>query len=153
MKSLKFPNPIFFYILSGGSNRSQYTLVFDENSGLQKIQTPRGHFHGFNLKSSVGLTRFQYQAPWLEGPDLAFELMYNGQGQILRKRMASKGHEHVTYTYDGNDMLKKIMVGETESELGNLFCSLNNCKVNSVQESCAKCFAVHLLKFEIWQIT
>ena len=64
--------------------------------------------------------RFQYQAPWLEGPDLAFELMYNGQGQILRKRMASKGHEHVTYTYDGNDMLKKIMVGETESELGNL---------------------------------
>ena len=102
-------------------------MVFDENSGLQKIQTPRGHFHGFNLKSSVGLTRFQYQAPWLEGPDLAFELMYNGQGQILRKRMASKGHEHVTYTYDGNDMLKKIMVGETESELGNLFCSLNNC--------------------------
>ena len=116
---------------------------------MQKIQTPRGHFHGFNLKSSVGLTRFQYQAPWLEGPDLAFELMYNGQGQILRKRMASKGHEHVTYTYDGNDMLKKIMVGETESELGNLFCSLNNCKVNSVQEACAKCFAVHLLKFEI----
>ena len=100
-------------------------MVFDENSGLQKIQTPRGHFHGFNLKSSVGLTRFQYQAPWLEGPDLAFELMYNGQGQILRKRMASKGHEHVTYTYDGNDMLKKIMVGETESELGNSFCSLN----------------------------
>ena len=118
---------LFHSILLGGSNRSQYTMVFDENSGLQKIQTPRGHFHGFNLKSSVGLTRFQYQAPWLEGPDLAFELMYNGQGQILRKRMASKGHEHVTYTYDGNDMLKKIMVGETESELGNLFCSLNNC--------------------------
>ena len=62
--------------------------------------------------------------------------------------MASKGHEHVTYTYDGNDMLKKIMVGETESELGNLFCSLNNCK-----ESCAKCFLVYLLKFEILQIT
>ena len=41
--------------------------------------------------------------------------------------MASKGHEHVTYTYDGNDMLKKIMVGETESELGNLICSQNNC--------------------------
>ena len=55
-----------------------------------------------------------------DGPDLAFELMYNGQGHILRKRMAAKGHEHVTYTYDGNDMLKKIMVGETESELGNL---------------------------------
>ena len=123
---------LFHSILLGGSNRSQYTMVFDENSGLQKIQTPRGHFHGFNLKSSVGLTRFQYQAPWLEGPDLAFELMYNGQGQILRKRMASKGHEHVTYTYDGNDMLKKIMVGETESELGNLFCSQNNCTYISV---------------------
>ena len=26
-------------------------------------------------------------------------------------------------------------------------------KVNSVQESCAKCFAVHMLKFEILQIT
>ena len=66
----------------------------------------------------MGLTRFQYQAPWLQGPDLAFEVMYNGQGQILRKRMPSKGNEHVTYTYDENDMLKKIMVGETESELG-----------------------------------
>ena len=27
------------------------------------------------------------------------------------------------------------------------------CKVNSVQEACAKCFAVHLLKFEILQTT
>ena len=26
-------------------------------------------------------------------------------------------------------------------------------KVNSVQEACAKCFAVHLLKFEILQVT
>ena len=26
-------------------------------------------------------------------------------------------------------------------------------KVNSVQEACAKCFAVHLLKFEILQTT
>ena len=26
-------------------------------------------------------------------------------------------------------------------------------KVNSVQEACAKCFAVHILKFEILQIT
>ena len=24
-------------------------------------------------------------------------------------------------------------------------------KVNSVQEACAKCLAVHILKFEIWQ--
>ena len=28
-----------------------------------------------------------------------------------------------------------------------------HCKVNSVQEACAKCFEVHLLKFEILQIT
>ena len=27
------------------------------------------------------------------------------------------------------------------------------CKVNSVQEACAKCFAVHILKFEILKIT
>ena len=27
------------------------------------------------------------------------------------------------------------------------------CKVNSVQEACAKCFAVHILKFEILQTT
>ena len=26
-------------------------------------------------------------------------------------------------------------------------------KVNSVQEACEKCFAVHVLKFEIWQNT
>ena len=27
------------------------------------------------------------------------------------------------------------------------------CKVNSVEEACAKCFAVHILEFEILQIT
>jgi hypothetical protein len=27
------------------------------------------------------------------------------------------------------------------------------CKVNSVQEACAKCFTVHILEFEILQIT
>ena len=27
------------------------------------------------------------------------------------------------------------------------------CKVSSVREPCAKCFVVHVLKFEIWQIT
>ena len=30
-------------------------------------------------------------------------------------------------------------------------CSTCNFKVNSVQEACAKCFAVHILKFEIFQ--
>ena len=33
----------------------------------------------------------------------------------------------------------------------NLKCQM--CKVNSVQEACAKCFAAHMLKFEIMQIT
>ena len=28
---------------------------------------------------------------------------------------------------------------------------MNDTKVNSVQEACAKCFAVHILKFEILQ--
>lgn len=93
--------------------------MFEESQGgLSKIQTPRGHFHSFNLKSSLGLMRFQYQAPWLEEPSLAFEIMYNGQGQMVRKRMPSKGQEQVTYTYDENQNLKKIMSGETESELG-----------------------------------
>ena len=27
------------------------------------------------------------------------------------------------------------------------------CKVNSLQEACAKCFAAHMVKFEIMQIT
>ena len=36
----------------------------------------------------------------------------------------------------------------------NIFCEMEWwCKVNSVQEACAKCFVVHILKFEILQIT
>ena len=35
----------------------------------------------------------------------------------------------------------------------SVFLSLRNCKVNSVQEACAKCFGVHILRFEILQIT
>ena len=35
-----------------------------------------------------------------------------------------------------------------------IFWKLKNlCKVNSVQEVCAKCFAVHILKFEVLQMT
>ena len=32
------------------------------------------------------------------------------------------------------------------------YLKLVECKVNSVQEACAKCFAVHILRFEIFQI-
>jgi len=34
-----------------------------------------------------------------------------------------------------------------------LCLTYSNGKVNSVQEACAKCFAVQILKFEILQIT
>ena len=36
---------------------------------------------------------------------------------------------------------------------GGRFCFNSKPKVNPVQEACAKCFAVHILKFEILQIT
>ena len=39
---------------------------------------------------------------------------------------------------------------QTVVEIWNI---LAKCKVNSVQEACAKCFAVHMLKFEILQTT
>ena len=35
----------------------------------------------------------------------------------------------------------------------NFTFHIKSCKVNSVQEACAKCFLVHILKFEILQIT
>ncbi len=106
-------------VIGLGGNKSQYRLTYqDTYGGLSKIQTPRGHFHSFKIKADLGLLRFQYRAPWLQEESLAFEVMYNGQGQILRKRMPSKGGEAVTFTYDLNDNLKKVMAGETESELG-----------------------------------
>ena len=112
VKSISFSS--FFVPLDDGL----YSLFY-ENGGLAKVQTPRGHFHTFSQKASVGLMRFQYQGPWIQDATLAFELMFNGQGQILRQRLPSKGSQHVTYTYDDNGLLKKIMVGETESELGH----------------------------------
>ena len=38
-------------------------------------------------------------------------------------------------------------------EIFFMFFQINLCysKVNSVQEACAKCFAIHILKFEILQ--
>ena len=75
----KNPNMVSFL------DEAQYSLFY-ENGGLAKVQTPRGHFHTFSQKSSVGLQRFQYQGPWIQDPNLAFELMYNSKGQILRQR-------------------------------------------------------------------
>ena len=45
--------------------------------------------------------------------------MFDSRGQLIRQRLPSKGAQHVSYTYDANGLLKKIMVGETESELGH----------------------------------
>ena len=102
------------------NKKSKYEMVYDDvNGGLKRVKTPMGHFYDFNLKSSVGLMRFQVRFPWITETDLAFELMYNGLGQIMRKRMPSKDHQHVTYAYgSNNNMLRKIMAGETESEFG-----------------------------------
>ena len=62
----------------------------------------------------------------------------------------------MTYIYflsvakKGTDSLKilKRIYGDK-----NLNPKIEMGKVNSVQEACAKCFAVHFLKFEILQIT
>ena len=47
-------------------------------------------------------------------------------------------------------MQLKQTEAETSLHLGRI---LKLFKVNSVQEACAKCVAVHILKFEILQIT
>jgi hypothetical protein len=99
-------------VITGGG---KYNLIHDEqNGGLKQIQTPRGHLHGFNLRPTVGMMRFQYRAPWLKEDDGDYELMYDSNGRLLR---SSRGLEHVTYSYDEASNLKKIMVGETESEM------------------------------------
>lgn len=38
--------------------KAKYSLVYDAaNGGLKRIQTPRGHFHSFNVKADVGHIR------------------------------------------------------------------------------------------------
>ena len=46
---------------SGG----RFEIEHDNAGGLKKIQTARGHFHLFRIRPSVGIIRFQYQAPWI----------------------------------------------------------------------------------------
>ena len=74
----------------------KFVLDYDEKSGgLRHIQTPRGHFHGFRRRPSVGSLRFQYQAPWIEEQGRWYELVYDGMGRIQAKKMPSSGNEQV----------------------------------------------------------
>ena len=43
----------------------RFVIEYDGAGGLSRIQTPRGHFHSFRIKPSVGVLRYQYQAPWI----------------------------------------------------------------------------------------
>ena len=43
----------------------KFELEYDESGGLKRIQTARGHFHAFKIRPSIGLLRYQYQAPWI----------------------------------------------------------------------------------------
>lgn len=48
-----------------GSN-SRFSLDYDEKTGgLKNIQTPRGHFHAFRRRPTIGGLRFQYQVKHL----------------------------------------------------------------------------------------
>ena len=46
---------------SGG----RFGIESDASGGLKSVQTARGHFHLFRIRPSVGVIRFQYQAPWI----------------------------------------------------------------------------------------
>ena len=43
----------------------KFQIESDDSGGLKQIQTARGHFHMFRTRPSVGVVRFQYQAPWI----------------------------------------------------------------------------------------
>ena len=58
----------------------------------------------------------------------------------------------------GGNQYSKCGCGRINQYGGIIHCSKvstygTNIKVNSVQEACTKCFAVHILKFEILQTT
>jgi len=44
------------------ASNNRFSLEYDEKTGgLKNIQTPRGHFHAFRRRPSVGGLKFQYQ--------------------------------------------------------------------------------------------
>ena len=43
----------------------RFGIESDDSGGLKSVQTARGHFHLFRIRPSVGVIRFQYQAPWI----------------------------------------------------------------------------------------
>ncbi len=94
---------------SGG----KFLLNYDkESGGLSQIQTPRGHFHSFLLRPTIGSLRFLYTAPWSES---RYEMQVDAIGNVLGKHLP--GGERVVYTYN-DSKLKKIICGDFESELG-----------------------------------
>ena len=63
---------------------------------------------------------------------------------------------HEGFDENAKDLVKKLLVIEPKERLGMFFFDISIgylIKVNSVQEACAKCFPVHILNFEILQIT
>ena len=96
----------------------RFEVEQDESGGLKRVQTARGHFHLFSVRPSVGVVRYQYQAPWISSQTHRYELIYDASGRKLSKRLPSDGGERVTYSYDGIGQLRKVMAGETENEFG-----------------------------------
>ena len=70
---------------------------------------------------------------------------------FLQKEMSSVHHQYGTIR---RCQLDYILSTPECLNFANLKCQVvEMCKVNSVREACVKCFAVHILKFKILQIT
>ena len=79
--------------------------------------------------------------------NLVVELM---QKMVVLLSMFSV-HSPILTSYCLNGVLSRFQVLFWHSIHFAFFFTL--CKVNSLQEACAKCFAAHMVKFEIMQIT
>ena len=66
-----------------------------------------------------------------------------------------RSKSYIHFFYQINNIMKKLDWLKLAKNSFWISCWiwLIICKVNSVQEACAKCFLVHILKFEILQIT
>ena len=74
---------------------------------------------------------------------------------MLPKQLASAKHLASNEHSDcDNSFVLSLLLSSSCEDGTDMKVNLSTiCKVNSVQEVCAKCFAVHLLKFEIVQTT
>ena len=71
---------------------------------------------------------------------------------MLPKQLASAKHLASNEHSDcDNSFVLSLLLSSSCEDGTDMKVNLSTiCKVNSVQEVCAKCFAVHLLKFEIF---